>query len=133
MPLWLLTLLMLREDQLIRWGRFGGWVCVVIGGSLIGVSIWWRFAIESRVSKVQSLLDKDYVVIMSALNAGTSANGEAVRSADDLWRITKIMVEAMSAAGILSLGCGIIAVSAGIAYLRARELALELRRLRAEV
>lgn len=88
---------------------------------------------ESRVTKIHTLLEKDYAGIMSALNAGTGANGEAMRSADDLWRITKIMVEALSALGILAFGYGLIAVSAGIAYLRARELALELRRLRAEV
>jgi hypothetical protein len=88
---------------------------------------------EGPATKIHTLLEKDYVGIMSALNAGTSANGEALRSADDLWRITKIMIEALSASGILAFGCGLIAVSAGIAYLRARELALELRRLRAEV
>jgi hypothetical protein len=121
---------MLREDQLIRWGRFGGWVCVVSGGGLIGASIGWMFAMESRVAKVQAILEKDYAVIMSALHAGTTANAEAVRSADDLWRITKIMVEALSAAGFLALACGIIALSAGLLYLRSRELALALQRLR---
>ncbi len=52
MPHWLQTLLMLREDQLIRWGRAIFWVCLMAGVFFALASVFTYRLVNVRLAEM---------------------------------------------------------------------------------
>ncbi len=123
MPRWLLSFLMLREDQLIRWGRLNGRLCLGMGVVLLAVSAFCFYLVDLRLGGAVSMFEEVHQDVLQHLARDESA---ATRSlARQMKAFTGFFLaqhEMLKVIWLLPGSAGLVFCYAGLLVLRVREL-----------
>lgn len=123
MPRWLLSFLMLREDQLVRWGRLNGRLCLGMGVVLLAVSAFCFYLVNVRLGGAVSMFEGIHQDVLQHLARDASA---ATRSlAVQMKAFTGFFLaqhEMLKVIWLLPGSAGLVFCYAGLLVLRVREL-----------
>lgn len=123
MPRWLLSFLMLRQDQLDRWGRLNGRLCLGMGVVLLALSCFCFYLVNLRLGGAVRMFEGIHQDVLQHLSRDASA---ATRSlAGQMKAFSGFFLaqhEMLKVIWLLPGSAGLVFCYAGLLVLRVREL-----------
>lgn len=132
MPPWLQTILMLREDQVIRWGRINFWISM-FATLLFAMGTWTAYyMVNFRLTKAVTWQADTLLHDAKILSLDSSKEKPLLLSCRMVARTLGSTMEALGSAWVLIAALIPFTLLTGVFSIRLRELALELQRLKKE-
>lgn len=123
MPRWLLSFLMLREDQMIRWGRLNGRLCLGMGVALLAVSAFCYYLVNVRLGGAVAMFQNIQEDVLRHLardsSAATRSLGVQMKAFSGFFLAQHEMLKVL---WLLMGASGLTFVYAGLMALRVREI-----------
>jgi hypothetical protein len=117
-------LFMLQNRQLIRWGRSGGRVMISVGVCAVAVALGGTWFMEARMKPVVAKtreLDRKRIASIATIE---NLREHSLRSQERYASAEGELLRLVGGSFILMASTGLISLSHGLLYLRARKLAL---------
>lgn len=123
MSRWLLSFLMLREDQLVRWGRLNGRICLGMGVVLLVLSSLCFYLVNVRLGGAVRMFEGIHQDVLQHLARDASAETRSL--AGQMKAFSGFFLaqhEMLKVIWLLPGSAGLVFCYAGVLVLRVREL-----------